>query len=156
MWAIPDDEYVECRYDDITDRVLYPIPTRLQRMLSHAEGAASESVSLYRHGSVLFSGNRVLSLGYNTARRPVHWTQHFRLSYFSRHAEIACIHNLSDNQIKGKDLLVCRIGASGKLLLSKPCEKCLQMMEIKGIRRCYYTVSSDAVGIRTFKQESVR
>jgi hypothetical protein len=150
MLAVPDD-YIECIYDNIADPILHPISTRLQRVLSHAERAATESTSLYRHGSALFSGNRILSIGHNTAKRPVGWTQYFRVLYFSRHAEIACMHGLLDTQIKGKDLLVCRLGASGNLLLSKPCEKCLQVMEIKGVRRCYYTISSDAIGIRTFR-----
>ena len=139
MFVLNPDAILLNQYGHVADQVVTP-SRRFEKILKIAiEEAKNADVDApSRHGAVLFSGSRVISTGRNS-NRFVSWTQHFGVFYRSMHAELACLHGVSDEQIRGSDLLVCRINKAGEARLSKPCRKCLAIMATKGVRKCYYT-----------------
>lgn len=145
---IAADEYEVLSYDERDDPVV-PSTKRLLRFRDIAVRTAYLSnFTKHQHGAVLFRGPRVYSLGFNTSR-VVGWTKNFGVNYWSMHAELACLHGMSDKQLKGADLMVVRVDALGRPTLSKPCEKCFQMMALKSIRRCYYSLNEHDLACRT-------
>ena len=145
---MPATKYEALSYDGYEDDLI-SASRRLVRFRELAVRTAQVSdFPRQKHGAVLFKGPRVYSLGFNT-NRIVGWTKNFGVNYWSMHAELACLHGMSDRQLKGADLMVIRINAFGKPTLSKPCEKCFQMMALKNIRRCYYSLNELDLACRT-------
>jgi tRNA(Arg) A34 adenosine deaminase TadA len=144
MFVLNPDAVLLNHYGHKADRFVAP-SKRFERLLdqAHTEAEKSDSEAPSRHGAVLFNGAHIISAGHNSDRF-VSWTHHFGIFYRSMHAELGCLHGVSDSQIKGADLLVCRINKAGVFRLSKPCQKCLDIMATKGVRKCYYTTGHGA------------
>ena len=135
------------------DQILTSYSSRLDSLLSVASDvalrkrlAARDDSYPFLHGAVLFKGPRIYATGFNQPRY-VRWPHLFGIETNTLHAEVACIHGIPDETVRGKDLLVVRINRSGDLANSKPCSNCQRLMEIKGIRRCYYSIGPNKVGV---------
>jgi tRNA(Arg) A34 adenosine deaminase TadA len=47
----------------------------------------------------------------------------------------------------GGVVYVVRIQSNGKLAIARPCKKCQSAMRLRGVRRCYYSVSENEYGV---------
>ena len=107
-------------------------------MIRLAAIQAAKSSYKYRVGAVITKGGRVLATGHNK----VGHASHIRC-YPSIHAEEHAIYSLLvHNRLRdlaGSTIFVCRIHASGKLAMSKPCKKCFDLILSVGIKRIIYT-----------------
>jgi deoxycytidylate deaminase len=112
-------------------------------MIRIASKQAKKSTHRYRLGAVIVKGGRVLSTGYNEIRYSK------ELQKGSIHAEEAAILKLLKakrlSDLAGSDLYVSRICASGRLGLSRPCSKCMGLIQSVGISKVFY--SNDEGGV---------
>jgi tRNA(Arg) A34 adenosine deaminase TadA len=47
----------------------------------------------------------------------------------------------------GSTVYVVRIQSDGRLATARPCKKCQNAMRLKGVRRCYFSVSENEYGV---------
>lgn len=47
----------------------------------------------------------------------------------------------------GAVVYVVRVLADGKLAMAKPCKTCQSVMRLKGVKRCYYSISNNEFGV---------
>ena len=103
-------------------------------VLELAISQAKKSPMHYRHGSVIWKGNRVLGAGYNFPIAPPCENKR----RFSIHSERDCLKNLRGDQIYGADLLCVRIVALNAMAKSKPCKGCMKLLTRKNINSVYW------------------
>ena len=105
-----------------------------------AENAAQHG---YRHGAILVRGNVVLNASHNK-NAYARFGERFRRrdkGDDTHHAELGCILGLDRSVTRGADVYVVRVGRSGNLLLSKPCDMCEAALRHVGVRRVYYSLN---------------
>ncbi len=105
-----------------------------------AENAAQGG---YKHGAVLVRGNIVLNASHNK-NAYTRFGERFRKrdkGDATHHAELGCILGLDRSITRGADVYVVRVGRSGNLLLSKPCDMCEAALRHVGVRRVYYSLN---------------
>lgn len=97
----------------------------------------------HRHGAVIISGDGdLLSIGRNTKKNnPFNYRYGYKKPY--DHAETnAILKVLHDprkrNKLNGASLIVVRIGKR-KLKNSLPCDECMSLIKMVGIRTIYYS-----------------
>jgi tRNA(Arg) A34 adenosine deaminase TadA len=97
----------------------------------------------YRHGAILVRGNAVLNASHNK-NAYTRFGERFRRrdkGDATHHAELGCILGLDRSVTRGADVYVVRVGRSGNLLLSKPCDMCEAALRHVGVRRVYYSLN---------------
>jgi tRNA(Arg) A34 adenosine deaminase TadA len=122
---------------------------RVRDALSLAATQATKSPCAYRHGSVLIDKAKILNRGFNEMR-PAAWVRFNRnrdFASWTMHAEISCMHGVPRKTLRGKTLVVVRINKSGQFLNSKPCSTCMYEMQRKGIKRVFFSLENDMVGV---------
>lgn len=105
-----------------------------------AENAAQGG---YKHGAILVRGNAVLNASHNK-NAYARFGERFRRrdkGDATHHAELGCILGLDRSVTRGADVYVVRVGRSGNLLLSKPCDMCEAALRHVGVRRVYYSLN---------------
>lgn len=139
--------------------VLNNVGSRIRHAIESATEFAYQSEENFRHGAVLFSGKRMISCGINK-RGALRWARKayidirsektWRKSYANIHAEINCLNNIDREMYRGKDIAVVRIHKNGRLANSRPCECCQRVLRQRGIKRIYYSIDDDYVGLLCF------
>jgi tRNA(Arg) A34 adenosine deaminase TadA len=124
---------------------------RINRLIERARRIAEQSTyGAFRHGAILAKGNRVLSQGWNSkdfcqfAERFYHKDD----GNATRHAEIACIHNVERSILQGSTIFVVRINRTGILRMSKPCPMCQSALRHVGVEKVVYSTNN---GIATMR-----
>ena len=99
--------------------------------------AKNTSFHRYRHGCVIFKGDRIISTGHN---KKIASTRVARFGYRNcwLHAEADAILKANTRDLRGASLLVVRIGKT-KLCNSRPCRHCMALIEEIGIKNVYYS-----------------
>jgi len=98
------------------------------------------------HGAVLVRGSRVINVGWN-AQRYHSLANRFcnqQGVYKLLHAEASAISGVDD--CSGADIYVARY-KKGKAALSKPCYVCEGLLRHLKIRRVFYSISDDEIGV---------
>jgi len=127
------------------------ITARHKKYLTLAAKIANQNDTCvqHRHGAVLVKGGSVLS--YSTNQNALKsWVARFRhrdKGHATKHAEVGCIHNIDRSKTSGSTLYVTRISNKGNFLLSKPCPMCKRALKNAGIKRVYYTIDEEEMGI---------
>lgn len=91
----------------------------------------------YRLYAVAIKGGSVQAEGYNRPASDfpgVSFNQ-FAPTYIGLHAEMDCIRLATSESIAGSTLYVAGVNPSGGLLLSKPCDTCMETIIEAGIRK---------------------
>jgi tRNA(Arg) A34 adenosine deaminase TadA len=121
-----------------------PIGKRKKRFIDLATRVAENSAETgYRHGAILVRGNSVLNASCNKNAYS-RFGERFRKrdkGDATHHAELGCILGLDRSITRGADVYVVRVGRSGNLLLSKPCDMCEAALRHVGVRRVYYSLN---------------
>lgn len=101
--------------------------------------ANSSGIERFRLGAVAVKSGRVLSFGSNSSRnKPSEWLPR---EAWSTHAEEACLRRMPSGS-EGATLYVARVGRSGKPLLSKPCDMCMEIAREYGVSRIVFTTGN--------------
>lgn len=90
--------------------------------------------------ALVVSKNRVLSVGYNSHKtHPISLGTPMNQLHAEMHAVLQC----SPEDLSGIDVVVARGRPSGKPGMAKPCSVCENILRRFGIRRVFYTISSE-------------
>jgi cytidine deaminase len=93
--------------------------------------AKKSSYPVFRHGAVFESGGRIIFSSCNIKKSVT------PSASMSVHAEVSGLKAImSKSRLRDKtsiNLYVCRVSPVGNVVLSKPCEKCLQAIRESGI-----------------------
>jgi deoxycytidylate deaminase len=91
----------------------------------------------YKIGSILVSGNRVLSIGINSLKTHPKSTT----PYSFQHSEFDCINSCKNiKQYKNLEIYVYREISNGEIRSSKCCFYCQNMLKYYGIKKIHYTI----------------
>lgn len=99
-----------------------------------ASSQACKSPLGYRHGAVVFKGNKILGAGYN-------WPKALpggENRQFSIHSERDALKGLRKDQIRGSDMFCIRVTRGGNYGLAAPCLGCQKLLKRKGIRKVHW------------------
>lgn len=99
-----------------------------------AKKQAAKSCHKYRHGAIIFKGGRVLAKGFNRNKTSPTWGSGYKGKI---HAESDAIRRAvtAGTDIKGATLIVVRLDDGP----SKPCYKCMELIEKFGIKDVVHT-----------------
>jgi len=127
------------------------ITARHRRYLSLAAKVASKNKTYVqqRHGAVLVKGGSVISFS-NNENQLKQWVARFRRrdrGIATKHAEVGCIHNIDRSKTTGSTLYVARVNNQGEFRLSEPCPMCQRALKNAGIKKVYYTISEEEMGV---------
>jgi len=91
-----------------------------------------------RHGCVIFKNKYILSTGYNQKRYCKDLDSQYKNWIDSLHAEQKAI-IFSQYSLKRSSLLVVRLNRNNKLVYSKPCSVCLNLIKKIGISKVFFS-----------------
>ena len=103
-------------------------------MIETACSQACKSPLGYRHGSVIFKGNKILGAGYNWPVAPPGGEKR----QFSIHSERDALKGLRSDQVRGSDIFSVRVTRGGSYALAAPCKGCQKLLKRKGIRKVHW------------------
>lgn len=120
------------------------LSNREKAFLSVAKYLATKSTARQKHGAVVVKGGRVLGTGFNKDRNHPDFVspEHIK-THCSVHAETEAIRDAGWN-VKGSVLYVARVNRQGKDRNSKPCDRCMAIIEETQIKKVIYTRSDYA------------
>lgn len=119
--------------------------TRADRAhLNRALKMAAVSTERQKHGALVASGRRVLSVGVNTFRSHPNTVTDPK-HHASFHAEVAAIRALRTSPTAAT-IYVARVIKNGSPGLSRPCSACYAAIKSAGIKRVVYS-ADDGIGI---------
>ena len=135
--------------------IVSPTGSRLRRAIKRAVEIARPNDFQYRHGAVLFRGNKIYGVGRNQDR-PVFWVQYLARAgekpvFETMHAEVSCMHRVPKDVIEGSYVLVIRLSRAGALTFSMPCGTCQHEMRRKKVAKCYFSIDRDTFGLIDFR-----
>lgn len=111
---------------------------RHEQFIDIAKTQAGKSTFNFRHGAIITYGNKIISTGYNRYICTCYGKKKITV-----HAEMDAINNCPpiyfNKSNKPLQMYVVRIGLSGNLLNSRPCEHCARQIEKKGIKVVRYS-----------------
>jgi len=102
---------------------------------------AIQSTSQFRLGAVLAKGSTVLNVGVNNMRRTHPLQQKYSKKPLGTHAEVSACCKVNREDIQGATLYICRVLKNDKIALSKPCNCCMQILNLFGIKKVYYSTN---------------
>ena len=119
------------------------LSNRERAFLSVARYLASKSEARQKHGAIVVKGGSVLGTGYNKDRNhPDNVSPEHIKTHCSVHAEVEAIRDAGWN-VKGAVLYVARINRFGEDRYSKPCDRCMVVIEETQIKKVIYTGSEN-------------
>ena len=99
-----------------------------------------------RMGAVIFKGSRIVSSGHNSLRSSSFIFSKYKRYYNSMHAEQAALVGLDWSKLKGYSILVLKISKTKEMLsMAKPCNLCMDLLSIVGIKNIYYSNSDGEI-----------
>lgn len=102
----------------------------------------------YRHGAILAKGSSILSTSENKNKYNSfadRFCQHNGIATI--HAELGCILGVNNSITRNGSIYVVRIGKKGQLKNSKPCCMCMSCMSFVGIKKVYYSIDEESLGV---------
>ena len=117
-------------------------------MESSARTASCSEFPNYRHGAILVRGGSILNTAYNKSNH-INWANKFRnkdCGHATHHAEVGAILGMAREKTTGATMYVARIGKTGELKMSKPCEMCQQVLAHVGVKKVYYSIDDENIG----------
>jgi deoxycytidylate deaminase len=100
---------------------------------------ATQSLMRHKHGASLFNKKRIFGIGFNQNKTHPIADEYYRIPHL--HAELDCV--LKSGIIpSGCSIAVARVNKrTKKLLISKPCEGCMQLLRDRKIKYVVYTTN---------------
>lgn len=101
----------------------------------------------FPHWTFLIKNNRIISAGKNNSKIPhprFGYHQHFKDLGFDpkTHSELDCILNSSRTNIQGSIAINVRLSRNKLPRMSMPCPTCYKLLDLIGIKRCYFTTDN--------------
>ena len=135
-------------YTDKTGTV-QKLKGRHKRFIENSARTARESeFPNYRHGAILVRGGSILNTAFNKSNH-INWANKFRAKdcgHATHHAEVGAVLGMAREKTTGATVYVARVGKSGELKMSKPCEMCQQVLAHVGVKKVYYSIDDENIG----------
>lgn len=100
-----------------------------------AKRLAWQSSYAIRVGALLANNGQTLAGAFNTVRNPANNVPYGGATF---HAERNCLLLAGRRSLRRATLYIARIDKSGKHMPSRPCDRCLESIGIKGVRELVY------------------
>lgn len=115
--------------------------------LSVARYFATKSSAKNTHGAIIVKGGRVVGTGYNKNRNNPHFVspEHIKTDC-SVHAEKSALKD-AGYDVRNAVMYIARVNRHGEDRDSKPCSRCLKLIEESGIKRIVYTTQSGRMNV---------
>lgn len=110
--------------------------------LNRAIRLAHLSEERQRHGSAIYKGGSLISVGVNVVKNDPYIIGD-AASNPNHHAETMAIRAAGTSDLRGATLYVARINRIGKPMMSRPCRTCMEAIELAGIKKLVYTVANE-------------
>lgn len=109
--------------------------------MHRATETSLKSMEPNRHGCIIAKKAKVLGRGWNKHKtHPAASQTHSQYI----HAELAAIITVNQDDLKGADIFVARLMRNNDWVgPSKPCDHCMKLIHLAGIKRIYYTIRTD-------------
>lgn len=99
--------------------------------------AMRSEVNHYKHCSILFKGNKIISIGLNKNRAGC--LGHPLYKEKGWHSELDCLYKLDRKQVKGSVLYVAGWSKGRNIVRSKPCVYCQRYLSQFKLKAIYYS-----------------
>lgn len=109
-----------------------------KNLVRKAIAVARLSKEEFQVGAILYKGSSIIRKRFNTGKYIGYRKNVFTVEP-TRHAEIACLHQVPRDILKGSSILVVRVQRDGKLTCSKPCLACYKAMVKSLVTKIYYS-----------------
>jgi deoxycytidylate deaminase len=106
--------------------------------LNLAKNLAMSSKCRMKHGAVVVSGGSIISLGINSMKNNPAFISEEHVFDASIHAEVDALRKIK-NSVKGGTIYVARVNRQGKPMISRPCDRCYDVIVEMGIGKIVYT-----------------
>jgi deoxycytidylate deaminase len=104
--------------------------------LAEKQAKTDNTSKSYRFGTILANKRKLISMGVN---RPYHThTKSIGYRFDSIHAEVDCLLGVDSEKVKGATMYIFRLSRGGKPGISKPCQRCEQILRDSGVKDVYY------------------
>lgn len=133
--------------------VLANVSKRKRKFLEQARKIANNSnFSPHRHGAILVKGGSILSSSFNKNkfnRFADRFCTHD--GHGTIHAELGCILGLDKSITSGSKIFVVRINKENYFKNSRPCDMCFACLRHVGIKKVYYSIDEERIGLIRIK-----
>jgi tRNA(Arg) A34 adenosine deaminase TadA len=131
-----------------TNNIIQP-SQKQYRYIELAMRAAHHSEFNFKHGAVLVKSGTVVNCSFNETVYSSFATRFQRKQKWigTRHAEVNVVLGIGRALTNGADLYVVRINSHGGMSLSAPCPMCRDLMQFVGIRRVFYSIDDENIGM---------
>jgi deoxycytidylate deaminase len=109
----------------------------LPPFLKLARNSAKHSTFKIKVGAVLAMSGRALSVGFNKIK---YCSRYSHLQEQSLHAEMSCLKTCGRDYVDKATIFVYRETKNGKPAMSRPCEKCKNVLKSVGVKRMVYSI----------------
>lgn len=127
----------------------------MTKFLALAIKIANNAENNYRHGAVMVKGGRVLAMAPNIYKNtPTIFEREYPNNlemqkesireHCSVHAEARVVKMVGADVCHGATIYVARVNNKGESLMSKPCDKCYELLTEVGIKTVVYTDTTDS------------
>lgn len=110
--------------------------------LNKAVKLAGLSEERQRHGSAIYKGGSLISVGVNVVKNDPYFVGDFARNP-NHHAETMAIRAAGQSNLRGATIYVARINRRGTPVFSRPCPSCMEAIELAGIKKIVYTVDNE-------------
>ncbi|AGE59909.1 cytidine and deoxycytidylate deaminase [Acanthocystis turfacea Chlorella virus TN603.4.2] len=104
---------------------------RLHEAIDEAISCAEQTNQPFRHGCVIMSGKKMVSNGFNHARR--------NIGTYSVHAEMDALWKLNTDAYDNLKAVIVRVSKTGRLGNSRPCTMCMAALKQHGVKTIVYS-----------------
>lgn len=116
---------------------------KFRRLIKLAKRIAWQSDHNHKHCCIIFKGGNIISISANkNAFNSLALKISGKLMKSSLHAELGAVLGLPKETTHNSDALVIRINNSSKLMLSKPCINCQEVLRSMHIKRVFYSTGN--------------
>lgn len=99
--------------------------------------AKKSNVYRYKIAAILVKGGRIIGVGINNNKRKGK-TKHEFYGKRAFHAELDLLSKFNPEEIKNATMYVAGINKNNKIILSKPCLHCQQLISMYNLKTVYY------------------
>jgi len=124
------------------------ISTTDRKLIAQAIKKSAESNYKHKHGALIYRGGSVMACAANRSRNSARHVDRGEATWHAEHAAIK-----SSGATDGATIYVGRVTKGGAFAESKPCEKCLRLIFMAGIKRVVYTVDGGIESARIKTEE---
>jgi len=120
-----------------------------QKIFDAAKTLARTSKVNMKHGAILISNGKIISTSVNK-NEFCRFAGRFRRrdkGIPTLHAEIGAILGIARNRTQGAHLYVVKVNRNDDFLNSKPCSMCLSVLAHVGIKKIFFSISDDKIGV---------